>query len=286
MGLVRSGTLRAGFIVWTENGSIFRANLDGSDRHQIFRASSSTGAATGLAYDSVTGLLYWDGRTEPSSVNVGRGIVRRMNLDGSNSKTLIDSGMGTTTYGFTISHNLRRIYIGEHKALRYADLDGTGLTTLPIQPLYDGVIRVDEANRRIYFTEGVIYYGIRRANLDGSGLENVYRGWTACFDLSFSENKIYVGTNKDIRRVDFDGSHPQVLIPNAEHLISLQLDVSGKTMYWMTNTHIDCANLDGSNPRPIIRRGATATLAKDDMIIITSPANLPATELNSKAVNY
>jgi hypothetical protein len=188
MGFVLSGTVRAGFIVWIENGSIFRANLDGSQKHQIFRASSSTGAATGLAYDSVTGLLYWDGRSEPSSVNVGRGFVRRMNLD-------------------------------------------------------------------------------------GSGLEDVYHGWTSCFDLNSSDNKIYIGTNKDIRRVDFDGSNPKVLIPNAEHLISLQLDVSARTMYWMTNTHIDCANLDGSNPRPIIRLGATATLAKDDMIIITNPAN-------------
>ena len=84
-------------ILWTENGSIFRANLNGTNKQEIFQASTAAGAATSLAYDGATGLLYWYGRSDPNSVNDGHGIVRSMNLDGSNMKNLIDSGLGTIT---------------------------------------------------------------------------------------------------------------------------------------------------------------------------------------------
>ena len=179
-------------IVWTENGSIFRANLNGSDKQEIFQASASTGAASNLAYDGVTGTLYWDGRSDPNSVNDGHGIVRSMNLDGSNLKDLIDSGIGTLTYGLAVSDALNRMYIGLHMSMLYANLDGSGLTTLPLNPYYEGTIRIDEANSQIYYRDDVIYQGIRRANLDGTGLQNVYEGPVSGFQLDTQNNTIFL----------------------------------------------------------------------------------------------
>ena len=179
-------------IVWTEDGSIFRANLDGTNRQEIFQASSTAGAATSLAYDSVTGLLYWYGRSDPNSVNDGHGIVRSMNLDGSNLKSLIDSGLGTITYGFAVSDALNRMYLGGHMHMQSANLDGSGLTTLPLNPYYDGTIRIDEANSQIYYRDDVDFQGIERANLDGSGNQVVYQGPVSGFQIDTQNNTIFL----------------------------------------------------------------------------------------------
>jgi hypothetical protein len=258
----------AQLIAWTENGSIYRASADGSNKQRIFQASASGGAATGLDYDAATDKLYWDGRSDPSSQTAGHGIVRRMNLDGTKIERLIDSGVGRITYGFAVSAALKRIYIGEHQAMRIAKLDGSGLITLPLKPLYDSVIRVDEVNRKIYYNEGVVFYGIRRASLIGTSPEDVYRGWVAAFAIDFQGKRIYIGSEKDIRRVDLDGSNPQFLVANVSHLISLQLDTLARKMYWMTDEHIFRASLDGSGSQQIVNLGRMATIAKDDMILI------------------
>src|ERR1039457_1737816 len=179
-------------IVWTENGNIFRANLDGTNKQEIFQASTSAGASTSLAYDSVNGLLYWYGRSDPNSVNDGHGIVRSMNLDGSNTKNLIDSGLGTITYGFAVSDSLNRMYLGGHMSMHYASLDGSGLTTLPLTPFYDGTIRIDEANAQIYYRDDVDFQGSERANLDGSGLQVVYQGPVSGFQIDPQNNTIFL----------------------------------------------------------------------------------------------
>jgi hypothetical protein len=72
-----SSASHAQVVVWTENGSIYRANADGSNKRRIFEASATAGAATGLAYDPATRKLYWDGRSNPLSQTDGHGIVRR-----------------------------------------------------------------------------------------------------------------------------------------------------------------------------------------------------------------
>jgi hypothetical protein len=268
--LAGSTEVEADLVVWTENGSILRANTDGTGEQQIFHASASMGAATGLAYDSSTGALYWDGRSDPNSVNDGHGIVRRMNLDGSNMQNLINSGVGTITYGFAVSHTLNRMYIGEHMAMRYANLDGSGLTTLPLNPYYDGTIRINAAAGKIYYRDDVIYQGIRSANLDGSSLQDVYQGPVSGFQLDLQNNTMFIGTSSDIRRVNIDGSNPQILVPNVSHLIELDLDLPLGKMYWMTDVGIFSANLDGSSVQKILTVGSTATLGKDDMIIIST----------------
>ena len=76
-GIVSSldGRSPAGLIAWTEDGSIYTANLDGSNKREILPANSSNGAVTGLAYDNVTGTLYAYGRSDPNSVNDGYGFV-------------------------------------------------------------------------------------------------------------------------------------------------------------------------------------------------------------------
>ena len=185
-------------IFWTESGSIFRARLDGSGKQEIFQASAAAGAATGLAYDSATATLYWYGRSDPNSVNDGHGIVMSMNIDGSHLHTVIDSGLPTLTYGFAVSNSLDRMYLGGHMLMQYANLDGSGLTTLPLQPYYDGTIRLDESSQQIYYRDDVIYQGILAANLDGSGLRDVYQGPVSGFQLGLKNNTIFVLSSQSV----------------------------------------------------------------------------------------
>jgi len=279
--LAASTSVKADLIAWTENGSIFRANLDGSDKQEIFQASSSAGAVTSLAYDSVTGTLYTYGRSDPNSVNDGYGFVRSMNLNGSNITTLIDSGLGTITYGVAVSDALNRMYIGGHMAMWYANLNGSGLTQLPLNPYYDGTIRIDEGAGKIYYRDDVIYQGIRSANLDGSGLQNVYQGPVSGFQLDLQDNKIFLLSAAGVIETNLDGTSPQVLVPNISgSLVELDLDRSAGKMFWMTSEGIFDANLDGSNVQQILTVGPLATIGKDDMIIIpTSAVPEPSTLL-------
>ena len=186
------------YLFWTESGSIFRANLDGSGKQEIFQASASTGAATGLAYNSTTGMLFWYGRSDPNSINNGHGIVMRMNIDGSNMHTVIDSGLPTLTYGFAVSNSLDRMYLGGHMSMQYANLDGSGLTTLPLNPYYDGTIRIDESSQQIYYRDDVIYQGIRTANLDGSGVRDIYQGPVSGFQLDLQNDTIFVLSSQSV----------------------------------------------------------------------------------------
>ena len=180
------------YIFWIESGSIFRANLDGSGKQEIFQASALNGAVTGLAYDSASGLLYVEGRSDPTSVNDGHGFVATMKIDGSNIQTVISSGLPTLTYGFAISTSLDRMYMGGHMIMQYANLDGSGLTTLTLTPYYDGTIRIDDSSQQIYYRDDVIYQGIRSANLDGSNLQNVYQGPVSGFQLDLQDNSIFI----------------------------------------------------------------------------------------------
>ena len=115
-----------------------------------------------------------------------------MSLDGSNLKNLIDSGIGTLTYGFAVSDALNRMYIGGHMSMQYANLDGSGLTTLPLTPFYPGTIRIDEGNSQIYYRDDVDYQGILSANLDGSGLKDVYQGPVSGFQIDTQNNSIFL----------------------------------------------------------------------------------------------
>ena len=59
-----------------------------------------------------------------------------------------------------MSDSLNRMYLGGHMSMHYANLDGSGLTTLPLTPFYDGTIRIDEANAQIYYRDDVDFQGI------------------------------------------------------------------------------------------------------------------------------
>ena len=106
---------------------------------------------------------------------------------------------------------------------------------------------------------------IQRANLDGSGVEDLVSGGGLDgpdgLALDMAGGKMYwtdAGANK-IQRADLNGSNVEDLVTGLEIPYGLDLDVSGGKMYWTNrqNGKIQRADLNGSNVEDIITSGLT-----------------------------
>ncbi|MCE2438452.1 MAG: hypothetical protein J4F39_03385 [Candidatus Latescibacteria bacterium] len=106
---------------------------------------------------------------------------------------------------------------------------------------------------------------IQRANLDGSGVEDLVSG--AGLDgpdgltLDMAGGKMYwtdAGTNK-IQRADLNGSNVEDLVTGLGIPYGLALDVSGGKMYWTNRqtNKIQRADLSGGNVEDLITSGLT-----------------------------
>ncbi len=117
---------------------------------------------------------------------------------------------------------------------------------------------------KMYWTDGgtANYTGkIQRANLDGSGVQDLVSGLDFPGDLVLDLNggKMYWHEGVDIRRANLDGSGIQDLVSGVRGGIpTLSLDLSAGKMYWMgyptTNYtgRIQRANLDGSGVQDLV----------------------------------
>lgn len=104
------------------NGTLSRAALDGTGAQVI---ANTTGIANGVALDLVGGKVYW---TEYG--NGGTDFVRRANLDGSATQTLLSGGNGLQTpQGIVVDSVAGKFYFADLHAgsIQRANLDGSGL---------------------------------------------------------------------------------------------------------------------------------------------------------------
>jgi hypothetical protein len=262
--------LHAG-IYWTEYGTVYRANLDGSEKTLVYPASLANGYVCGLAIDTTTEKLYTYGRSDPTTVNAGHGFVSRMNLDGSNPEQLITAGLGTITYGFALDVANNKMYMDQHQQLKQANMDGSGLHDLPLRLYYAGELEVD--SQKLYFTENYSFEGVGRSNLDGLAAENVYLGPASSFALDSLGGQIYISGGRShvggetIKRMNLNGTGLTTLVSGLTYTNSLEVDIPGGKVYWMTNAEIQRANLDGSGVEHLVVLGGSDPLGKADMIL-------------------
>ena len=106
---------------------------------------------------------------------------------------------------------------------------------------------------------------IQRANLDGSGVEDLISGaglnGPDGLSLDLAGGKIYwadAGTNK-IQRANLDGSNVEDLVTGLGIPYGLALHVAGGKMYWTNRqtNKIQRANLDGSGVEDLVTSGLT-----------------------------
>ena len=110
---------------------------------------------------------------------------------------------------------------------------------------------------------------IRRANLNGSNVEILYRGWASARAIALDVNggKMYWGYRPDnaekIQRANLDGSNVEDLVTTGlRGPMGIALDVGRGKMYWTDSNNrtggedkIQRANLDGSNVETLVTTG-------------------------------
>jgi len=157
-----------GKLYWSQEGGIFRCNLDGSNP-EVWIAMPTTSAPempVHMAFDPATQIIYFTNDKYDFS-----GGVYRVNLDGTGLTLLVS---GTDGGAIAIDTEGGKIYYADYeKGICMANLDGTG----------EVVINTAVQNRFVWGMalnkpEGKLYWGNRqsnvivRANLDGSTPEN------------------------------------------------------------------------------------------------------------------
>ncbi|MCK4625382.1 MAG: PEP-CTERM sorting domain-containing protein [Phycisphaerae bacterium] len=268
---------------------IHRANPDGSSVEQV---TSTAGDSAGIDLDLAGGNVYWT--TSNSSGDSG---IYRSDLDGGNVVNLLTVPRFTTGLALDPSHGKMYWTNWNGKTIQRSNLGGDNVETLIDTGLYGPIgIAVDPDGGKMYWADNLTAPGggcIRRANLDGSDIEDIVTGlfYPLGIDLDLPAGKVYwtdVSSAK-IQRANLDGSSVENLItagliwPN-----SIDLDVSGGKMYWTDGysnapTHkIQRADLDGSNVEDLITEGLG--YPNDIAFAIPEPATLSLLALGGLAM--
>ncbi len=285
-----------------DNGMIRRANLDGSNPEDVLTELSGP---VGIALDSTAGKMYWteaphDLLSHELATTNGAGQIRRANLDGSEAETLVTEVDGddlVRPYGIALDTAAGKMYWADPEAdkIQRANLDGSGAETLLDEnDVTDPVdIDLDVAAGKMYWTEpgaaalmsdtGEDCTGsIKRANLDGSNVEEVWTGLCgpAGIALDVDDGKVYwtewgaapglvsvsIKCTGKVRRANLDGSGDITdLVEDLCGPAGIALDVDDGKMYWSSGrayasvqlaTAVSCkiqrANLDGSGIQTLL----------------------------------
>jgi sugar lactone lactonase YvrE len=144
------------------------AHLDGSGAAPLL----STPFASGIAFDTVNGKIYWS-----TAVTDVLGEIRRANLDGSNQQVVIADYGRPASIALDVSGG--KIYWTDYvnDVVRRANLDGTGRQTLYVvgANLNPDGIALNLTERKVYWAQS--YQNdrdkIMRMNLDGTSPEDV-----------------------------------------------------------------------------------------------------------------
>jgi len=107
---------------------------------------------------------------------------------------------------------------------------------------------------------------IKRAKLDGSGVETIfhkvgpgYQSVMVGLALDVGHGYLYTGNGEWLFRMNLDGTEPVNLVPAIDEVRTISLDLIHGKIYWAEGAHgqnaIRYANLDGSNPLTLIDVG-------------------------------
>jgi len=219
--------LKHGRMYWADFGSwkIRRSNLDGSDMEDV--AFTEWWWPEGIAVDPTGEKVYWT--QNESSGPLGR--VRRANLDGSNIEDLVFSDYGTIG-AMTLDLLNGKIYFVYWRMDIYrCNLDGSNVEfVIPWTGAWCDAVAVDPVGGKVYWSVWEPEYEvevIRRANLDGSDVEDIVLESTPSLALDVEGGKIYY-IRRDgyyVSRANLDGSEREGVIYTGDIGQGLALDL-------------------------------------------------------------
>ena len=205
--------------------------------------------ATSLAVDMAGGKLYW---TEKTSDRTGR--IRGANLDGTNVKLV--KNLTSVPYGIALDAASGKIYLtNAWGKIQCLNVDGSNFQPNLITDLdTPGNLVLDVMGGKVYWTETPGTSGrIRRANLDGSSVENVATGLTAPLSLAAASGKVYWTSGRTLHRANLDGTNSEVLETLPIAPTSIAVDPARRLLYLtLPSGEIHRRNLDGLEYQPIV----------------------------------
>ncbi len=236
-----------------DTDTIRRANLDGSNVETVI--TGEEGARIAFALQGSWGLIYWTESNWESNTT----ILRYADVDGSKVEVIteIETQLVLAVDPFI-----------NGRALYSSKWDSSTIQRLYDKPISLGIegpgsIAVDTTDDMLYWLDKRTR-SIRRANLDGTNVEELVAGLEDAKDIALDlvAGKMYWTEQSmgAIRRADLDGSKVETLLTGIENPESIALDVFEEKMYWTgrsTSLFLDSgiilrSNLDGSNVETLL----------------------------------
>ena len=210
--------------------------------------------ATSLAVDIVGGKLYW---TEKTGERTGR--IRGANFDGTNVKLVKD--LTSVPHSIAIDAANGKLYLtNAWGKVQCLNVDGSNFQPNLITNLNAPKhITLDVVGSQVYWTETTEGFGrIRRANLDGSSVQNVVTNLTEPLSLVVINGKLYWtnGTREnkgELQRANLDGTNRGALETLPIAPTSIALDPARNSLYLTSPSGgIYRRNLDDIVYQPIV----------------------------------
>jgi hypothetical protein len=229
---------------WGVAGRIRRARMDGSDASDVLTAPILVGH--GITIDRLAGKVYW--------TNGFMGDVRRAALNGANVETLV-TGL-IEPWGIAVHDDPPALLVTdiEGQQLWRANPDGTGAAVLPTSAAYPKGIALDRPQNRLFVMVVAAIMscdldGLNTQTLISSGVSPF-----AAIALDSLRDQMYWTESNKIRRANLDGSGLQDVItrsvPRSGVLyrpVGLVVDSPRGKLYWTDEDYgVRGANLNGT----------------------------------------
>jgi sugar lactone lactonase YvrE len=272
------------FFLDLSGGRIESVNPDGSDRRVILEGLNRM--PDGIEVDVEAGHIYWTNMGNPSAND---GSIERVDLDGTNRKTIVPLGATFTPKQLKLDKQGGKIYWSDREGMRVmrANFNGSDIETLvdtsegEARPGRDAKkwcvgIAVDYDGGKVYWTQkGGDNAGdgrIFRANLEipkgespakRSDLELLFDKLPEPIDLDLDLKKRTIywtdrgnapkGNTVSQAPIDKAGQRPKILINDLMEGIGLSLDLKGGRMFFADlGGSVYSTKLDGSERKVLV----------------------------------
>ena len=186
---------------------------------------------------------------------------------------------------FALDRDRQHLYFAEGTTIRRTNLDGSAPENI-LTAVMAFAMAVDATDGKLYWIEASVPndvtatdytdwdYRVRRANLDGSDVEDIIDLATVTFPTALAvdpgNGKLYWsgydGEDYDVRgkvgRANLDGSNPEDIVEGVDGsaILGVALDLANNGLYWIetrvdeskTESRVRRAGLDGSVPKDIV----------------------------------
>jgi hypothetical protein len=267
------------------------SDLEGGDISDLIELDDCQGACALLrvALDLVDDKIYF---TEESPSDV----VVRANLDGSDLETFVEDVPVVQFTGLAVDPVGGHVYFSgtaePEPGIWRTDLtDGSDIEEVVVTTDFPKGIALDTVHGKIYWVQEGI--GIRRADLDGSNVEDLIPFTVDTFDDAVAvdplNERVYWEDSGRIMRASSDGLGAAEELVETDGVTAIVLDPVADALYWsefgdsFEEGRIRRADLDGNGPADLIIAGESGAL-RPQFIAVDTRRPLPPFEYAAKIV--